>query len=265
MIMGERPRPVKLLLTAAATAVTLAVVIQAGGASADQQIVGGTVASTADHEYVVYVANRSGFQFCGGTLVARNKVVTAAHCTTGKEPADMRVVAGRDDKESRDGTVAKVTKIWRHPDFKGVQSGADVAVLTLGTRLGYRPADLPRDETLYQAGTPSTILGWGRTREGGDTSRYLLAATVPVVSDADCARSYQHFSAESMVCAGYPEGGVDACQGDSGGPMVVGTTLVGIASWGDGCARANKPGVYTRVSRYVGLISAQLQQEGRTG
>ena len=257
--MGDRPRPVKLLLTAAAAAVTLAVVIQAGGASADQQIVGGIRASTAEHEHVVYLANRNGFQFCGGTLVARNKVVTAAHCTTGKEPADMRVVAGRDDKESTDGTVAKVTKIWRHPDFRGVQSGADVAVLTLGSRLSYRPAELPRDEAFYEAGTLSTILGWGRTREGGDTSRYLLAATVPVVSDADCTRSYQRFSADSMVCAGYPDGGVDACQGDSGGPMMVGTTLVGIASWGDGCARPNKPGVYTRVSRYLDLITAQLQ------
>src|SRR5207249_7825654 len=99
---------------------------------------------------------------------------------------------------------------------------------------------------------------WGRTRENGPTSRYLRAASVPIVADAACAGAYQPFSPTAMVCAGYPDGGVDACQGDSGGPMVVGTVLVGIASWGDGCARPGKYGVYTRVASYAALIARQL-------
>jgi secreted trypsin-like serine protease len=102
------------------------------------------------------------------------------------------------------------------------------------------------------------VLGWGRVAEGGPPSRYLMAATVPVVADADCATAYTRFSADSMVCAGYPQGGVDTCQGDSGGPMIAAGLLVGIASWGDGCARPGKPGVYTRVARYADLIAQQL-------
>jgi hypothetical protein len=147
-----------------------------------------------------------------------------------------------------------------HPDYREVSSGADVAVLTLAVRLPYRPAPLarPTEPQLYQPGTASTIMGWGRTREGGPASRYLLAATVGVIADADCAQAYAQFSASSMVCAGYSVGGVDACQGDSGGPMVVAGRLVGIASWGEGCARRGKPGVYTRVAAYANLIGGQL-------
>jgi secreted trypsin-like serine protease len=62
-----------------------------------------------------------------------------------------------------------------------------------------------------------------------------------------------------MVCAGYAEGGIDARQGDSGGPLVVGDTLIGIVSFGDGCGKAGKPGVYTRVSAYTDDIEAQAK------
>lgn len=255
--MREAPRLVKLLL-AAVVAVTLAVALQAGGANAAPRIVGGTPASTAQYGYAVYLADRNGFQFCGGTLVTRFKVVTAAHCVVTEKPMNVLVVAGRDDKKSGAGTVAKVARIWVNPNFTDVEAGSDVAVLTLAARLDYPTATIATDQAVYQPGAPGTILGWGRVYENGPTSRYLLAATVPVVADADCARAYQNFSATSMVCAGFPQGGVDACQGDSGGPMLIGPVLVGIASWGDGCARPGKFGVYTRVASYAALIRNHL-------
>jgi trypsin len=246
------------LLVAASLAVAIALAVQAG-AHAGEQIVGGTRASTAQHPYSVFLTDHTGFQFCGGTLVTPSKVVTAAHCVVGQRPRSLRVVAGRDDKLSHAGMVDRVSRVWVHPDFTGVQSGADVAVLTLVNRLPFRPALLPGPDTsLYQPGTPSTILGWGRVREDGPTSQYLLAASVPVVSDASCRKAYPRYSANSMVCAGFEQGKVDACQGDSGGPMLVGATLVGIASWGDGCARPGRYGVYTRVASYTSVIAAQL-------
>jgi len=255
--MREPARVIRLLV-AAALAVAIAFATQAGGAHADQQIVGGSQVSTAQYGYAVFLTDPNGFQFCGGTLVTHLKVVTAAHCVTGEKPANLRVVAGRDDKKSNAGVTVKVARVWVNPDFTGVESGSDVAVLTLATRIAYPTAAIATDQAVYRPGTQSTILGWGRVYENGPTSRYLLAATVPVVSDPDCALAYQHFSATSMVCAGYRQGGVDACQGDSGGPMLIGSTLVGIASWGDGCARSGKFGVYTRVASYAPLILNQL-------
>ena|SRR5437660_1011640 len=255
--MRPFPRVVQLLL-AAALAIGVAFAVQAGGAHADQRIVGGNRASTAQYGFAVYLTDLNDFQFCGGTLVTPVKVATAGHCMAGQQAANLLVVAGRDDKKSDAGTVAKVARIWVDPDFANVESGSDVAILTLADRLDYPTATIATSQSVYQPGTASTILGWGRIRENGPTSRYLMAASVPVVADPACASAYPAFSPTAMVCAGYPEGGVDACQGDSGGPMVIGTVLVGIASWGDGCARPARYGVYTRVATYSALILRHL-------
>jgi secreted trypsin-like serine protease len=226
-------------------------------------VVGGTNASTADYPYIVALVNNDDLQFCGGTLVAPNKVVTAAHCTNGERPADVRVVAGRTKLSGNEGTVAKVTKIWVHPKFSDVTSGYDVSVLTLDRKLNYRtlPLASSADGGLYRPGTQSTILGWGLTTDGGDTSDILKRATVPLTTDAYCAKAYPKpngYDSTAMVCAGFPKGGVDTCQGDSGGPLVAGGKLIGITSWGEGCAEAGHPGVYTRVRTYDNDIRAQL-------
>jgi trypsin len=247
------------LLFAGALAVS-AVTIGLTQASADQQIVGGSRASIADHPYVVYLTTADGFQFCGGTLVDDNKVVTAAHCTAGKKPADLAVVAGREDKESGAGVTSAVRAIWVHPQFADVRSGADVSVLTLEDRLPYETLPLPtkEDTAVYAAGQPGLILGWGRTAADGQPSRYLLQASVPLMTDPDCVKSYPAYKAESMVCAGVPQGGVDSCQGDSGGPLIVAGKLAGVTSWGEGCAAPGKPGVYTRLGVYADVLEEQV-------
>jgi trypsin len=257
--MGETSR-IKRLLLAAGVAGAVAATCLPGSAVAGEQIVGGTRASIADHSYAVYLTTPEGFPYCGGTLIDRTKVVTAAHCVVGKKPAEVVVVAGREDKESSAGAEVKLVKIWVHPAYTDVRGGADVAVLTLAKRLDYRtlaPAGR-EDAALYQAGMPSTILGWGRTAENGPPSRFLLQASVPLIADAACRTAYPAYKPEAMVCAGLPEGGVDSCQGDSGGPLVVAGRLVGITSWGEGCALPGKPGVYTRVAAYADELGAQL-------
>jgi secreted trypsin-like serine protease len=115
------------------------------------------------------------------------------------------------------------------------------------------------DTTSYQPGTNATVLGWGRTGEEAPASPTLRSVVVPVIADAECGRESSGFNANSMVCAGYPDGGRDACAGDSGGPMVVDGRLVGIVSFGEGCARAGNPGYYTRVGRYRDEVLAQLR------
>jgi secreted trypsin-like serine protease len=223
-------------------------------------VVGGTRASTADYPWVVMLTTTANFQFCGGTLVKANKVVTAAHCAKGRTPASTRVVHGRDDKQSTAGTVANVTKIWIHPSYTTATAGYDVAVLTLDRNISSAtlPLATPADTALYAAGNSALILGWGTTSSGGSASRYLLKANVPLTSDATCKSAYSQYSNTSMVCAGFPQGGVDTCQGDSGGPLVFGGKLIGDTSWGQGCAAAGYPGVYGRIAPYNSVITAQL-------
>ena len=234
----------------------------AGTATADvgPRVVGGERVSIADHPWVVYVSDASGNQFCGGTLVAPTKVLTAAHCASTRTPRNTRVVLGREDRQSGEGVVARLASIWVHPEYVAADQGADVAVLTLRTPVGYKTLPLAQssDEALYEPGTSGLVLGWGRTSEQGSSSRYLLGATVPVTTYDYCRTAYPQYDPDEMTCAGYEEGGIDTCQGDSGGPLVAGGKLIGVTSWGEGCARKGKPGVYSKVGAYAKVIEAQL-------
>jgi trypsin len=230
-------------------------------ADVDERVVGGERASITDHPWVVYLTDSSGNQFCGGTLAAPTKVVTAAHCATSRTPRNTRVVLGREDRQGTAGVVSRVTDIWVHPGYVSADQGEDVAVLTLRAPVSYTPLPLaqPADEGLYEPGTSGLVLGWGRTSEQGSASRYLMGATVPVMDDEHCRNAYPQYDPDEMVCAGYPQGGVDTCQGDSGGPYVAGGKLIGITSWGEGCAREGKPGVYSEVKKYADVLEEQLR------
>ncbi|RRO16173.1 serine protease [Saccharopolyspora rhizosphaerae] len=254
-----------------AAAGTLAAMSLVGGllattAHAGQQgtaappIVGGQAARIADHPYVVHLTDGQGNQFCGGTIGAANKVITAAHCVEGEQPTSVRVIAGREDKSSTEGVEAGVTGIWTHPNYQHANTGSDVAVLTLDKELSQAPLPVatPEDTAVYEPGRVATVLGWGATSEGGSSADVLQKAEVPLTSDDDCKQAYSQYDPQAMVCAGYAEGGVDACQGDSGGPLVVDGKLVGIVSTGNGCARPGNPGIYTRTSTYAADIQAQL-------
>ncbi|MEV6243690.1 serine protease [Lentzea sp. NPDC051838] len=252
----------RLILSVVVTSLA-SIFFTAPAANADDvspMIVGGTRASTSTYPWVVMLTTTANFQFCGGTLVKANKVVTAAHCVKGRTPASTRVVHGRDDKQTTVGTTANVTKIWVHPSYTTATAGYDVAVLTLDRNISSAtlPLATPADTALYAAGNSALILGWGTTSSGGSASRYLLKANVPLTSDATCKTAYSQYSNTSMVCAGFPQGGVDTCQGDSGGPLVFGGKLIGDTSWGQGCAAPRYPGVYGRIAPYYSVINAQL-------
>ncbi|MDX8033798.1 serine protease [Lentzea sp. BCCO 10_0856] len=231
-----------------------ALLASTGTAAADEQVVGGERASIEVNPWAVYLTDDRGALFCGGTIVAPAKVLTAAHCALGRSPADLRVVAGREDRHDREaGMSVTVSEIWIHKQYVSADEGEDVAVLTLKKALPYTPLPIAElsDRELYQPGTQLRALGWGRTSENGKTSRYLMQATVPVLPDDFCVDAYPQFVKTDMFCAGYEGGRIDTCQGDSGGPIVVAGKLVGVTSWGEGCARRGKPGVYVRLSRYA--------------
>ncbi|MPY98899.1 MAG: trypsin-like serine protease [Actinophytocola sp.] len=245
----------------AVVTVTVAGLSGAHAEPANPVIVGGENAEIEDFPFTValrFAAN--GEQFCGGTLAASDKVVTAAHCVAPQEPDDLEVISGRTELSSNSGTVSDVSDIWMHPNNGTDGANYDVAVLTLAAPVEEETARLatPRDKA-YKPDTEATVLGWGRTSEGGTSSDHLQQVKVPITTDKYCSNAYgDSYRKSGMFCAGFDGGGKDACQGDSGGPIVVGATLLGVVSWGEGCARPGKPGVYAKVGAFSKELSEQI-------
>ncbi|WP_083976722.1 S1 family peptidase [Kitasatospora azatica] len=276
LLPGGRRRAAALVLLAVLP--TALVSLGSSPAQADRRIVGGWADSTVQRPWMVAVASRAQFgdsrsgQFCGGALVTPTKVVTAAHCFYDEreghstERPGLTVVVGRTDLTSRAGVEVPVTDVWIHPQYSFDQNMQDVAVLTLQSPQDGRellPLVRQGDMAPYAAGTPAQVYGWGDTTGRGSYANTLHGVDVPMVADAVCARDYPGgpdgaFDARGMVCAGEAHGGKDACQGDSGGPLVVNGRLVGLVSWGTGCAEARHPGVYTRLAAVADAVNAQL-------
>jgi secreted trypsin-like serine protease len=257
-------RRAALALAAAATAGALAVVAAPGAsAGAGPLIVGGSPTTIDDFPATV-IFNVDGAQHCAGTLVAKNKVLTAAHCTDGVKAAQMEIIGGQTNFSDTTGQKAGVSDVWQNPAFDMTGMQHDNSVLTLDKDLPYKPATLVQsaDDAAYKAGADVTVVGWGTTSEGGNVSDQLLKVNVPVVDNNTCAADYSksgsNYDKASMFCAGVPEGGKDSCQGDSGGPAYVDGKLAGIVSWGQGCARKDFPGVYTNVGNDYATISSHL-------
>jgi secreted trypsin-like serine protease len=231
-------------------------------------IVGGKVAAPKRWPFQVAIMDRSVNRnvdawFCGGTLVASNFVVTAAHCVKGERPAALDVLTGTQSmkRDAPGGVRIPVAKIIVHPNYRSATADYDIAVIQLQSAAsvtGFATLLGLADEARYASpGTDAQVTGWGDLRE--NAGRYpteLNEVLVPIVSTATCnARgSYNGDVTTRMFCAGYAEGKKDACDGDSGGPLVVQdasgkwTILAGIVSWGEGCARRNLYGVYSRVA-----------------
>ncbi|MGD3108844.1 serine protease [Streptomyces sp. YGL11-2] len=217
----------------------------------DLRIVGGRKADVKDAPWQASLRNH-GSHVCGASIVRPTEVVTAAHCTAGALPASLTVRAGSSNRGSG-GQVVHVSRIARHPKYNPATIDYDVAVLVLDAPLvlgaAVRPIPLQEAGAEPASGTPATVTGWGSTRDGGPLPQLLRRVDVPKLSDSSCKSAYGAGSiTPRMTCYGYEAGRRDACQGDSGGPLVVGGRLVGIASWGSGCAAPGRPGVYTKVS-----------------
>ncbi|MFE9681065.1 S1 family serine peptidase [Streptomyces sp. NPDC002701] len=258
LTLAKKTAAVTAAVAAAATTCLLGATT---ATAAPQPIVGGSTTTAAAYPYVMQITTSAQSQFCGGTLVSPTKVVTAAHCMVGRSTSNTRVVGGRTYRNGTNGTVAQLSRIWIHPEYTDAEEGNDVAVLTLSTSMPYTPISyVSSSETgVYAAGTTARISGWGTTSSGGSSSNQLRTATVPTVSNSTCSTAYgSSYISSDMVCAGYTSGGVDTCQGDSGGPFVIGGKLAGITSWGYGCAEAGHPGVYTRLTTFSNLVTAQV-------
>jgi secreted trypsin-like serine protease len=241
-------------------AVALSIALVTVWAAPSFSVVGGH--DTAPGAYPSIARVTFGPFLCSGTLIAPNYVLTAGHCgsVTGDAVASpagwpaalFNIRIGGDTASG--GESRGVSQVVVNPNYL-LTSGYDITLLKLTTASTKAPTKVAgaSEGSIWSAGTLETIVGWGATEEGGDLPNHLQEAQVPITTDAYCAGAYSDFDAATMVCAGFPQGGVDTCQGDSGGPMfgkLSGGALkvVGATSFGEGCARPDKPGVYARVA-----------------
>lgn len=224
--------------------------------SSTLDIVGGQAVSNALYErYFESIASLQirGNHLCGGTLIAADTVLTAAHCVAdlGSSSSRLRVNLGS-NKLGGELESIRVTSIDVDSRYNRRNSQYDVAILTLAEDSKYTPSALNLESSFPAVGSTVYTAGWGTTREGGRISNDLKYTAVDVVSNTECQEAYGDRVYAGNICA-YAER-TDSCQGDSGGPLYSfdgeKLSVVGVVSWGFGCARRGYPGVYARVSEF---------------
>ena len=273
-----------LLVIAFAMVLGLAVAVPVFAAAKGEiqpEVVGGTAVPDGKYRFMTSIqadtSKRSPYRehFCGGALIDRNSVLTAAHCADYIGPAtipgvsvsyrDVRIVVGLTKLDSSQGQVRSIQSLTDrqiHPRYDRRTSAFDAAVIDLNRPVQniapIKLAPAASKDRLERPGSSARIAGWGTTKPVGpseqnrdDLSNRLRDATLPIVSDASCDRAYNgDIQMSIQVCAG--RRGEDTCQGDSGGPMwattAAGRREIGITSFGVGCGTARYPGVYTEVN-----------------
>uniref|UniRef100_A0A6Q2YHE3 Suppressor of tumorigenicity 14 protein homolog n=1 Tax=Esox lucius TaxID=8010 RepID=A0A6Q2YHE3_ESOLU len=235
------------------------------------RIVGGQNADEGEFPWQVSLHIKNFGHVCGASIISQSWLVTAAHCvqddakTKYSQPGVWEVYLGLHIQKQIGKNVQKrnLVQVIPHPYYNAYTFDNDIALMQLDSPVAYtdyiRPICLPSVTHTFPPGHSVWITGWGATREGGSGASILQKAQVRIINSTVCNQLMSGQLTTKMMCAGVLTGGVDACQGDSGGPLSSpGTTrmfLAGVVSWGDGCARRNKPGIYTTVTKFRGWIT----------
>ncbi|XP_023053763.2 serine protease 27 [Piliocolobus tephrosceles] len=254
------------------------------------RMVGGQDAQEGEWPWQVSI-QRNGSHFCGGSLIAERWVLTAAHCFPNTSETSLyQVLLGARQlvQPGPHAVYARVRRVESNPLYQGMASSADVALVELEAPVPFTnyilPVCLPDPSVIFETGMNCWVTGWGSSSEQDylPNPRILQKLAVPIIDTPKCNLLYSKDAEfgyqpktikNDMLCAGFEEGKKDACKGDSGGPLVclVGQSWLqaGVISWGEGCARQNRPGVYIRVTahhNWIHQIIPTLQfQPARSG
>jgi len=209
----------------------------------------------------------SSTPFCGGTLISNTEILTAAHCTEG---GVNWVLLGEHDLTRADGEQRlQVCSVTDHPNYNSRTVDYDFSILRLCSPVTFQtdiqPACLPATTSYSADDREAVVSGWGTLSSGGRQPTILHDVTLQTMTNTQCTGSSTIYSSSSitnqMICAS--AAGKDSCQGDSGGPLVAtesdgSYTLIGVVSWGIGCAQSNAPGVYSRVTSVLPWIQDNM-------
>ncbi|XP_067140054.1 serine proteinase stubble-like [Centruroides vittatus] len=253
----------------------------------DMFISGGYESRPGDRPWMVAIYRRSlpgrpNKFICGGVLLNRRHILSAAHCfvwgNTTLSSNHFLARLGAHDREKM-GKDYEVTSVILHEKYVSRYHSYDVAILITQSDVPYskmvQPVCLPGPEIARQnlVGKEATVVGWGDSEFGSGFSQVLHEVAIPIVSSRDCYAAYERLRSSSFprgdmeqyICAGLPDGGKDACQGDSGGPLLIKQnngrwTVIGVVSFGFRCAEPGFPGVYSRVTYHLSWIKRIIGQ-----
>ncbi|XP_023660683.1 suppressor of tumorigenicity 14 protein homolog isoform X3 [Paramormyrops kingsleyae] len=245
------------------------------------KIVGGASAQMGAWPWQVSLQMERYGHVCGASLVSSRWLLSAAHCFQDSETIKYsdarawRAIMGMRGMNmvSSAATTKPIRRIVLHALYDQFTSDYDIALLELATPVVFsemvQPVCVPASTHTFGSGTSCFVTGWGVLTEDGELATLLQEAPVKIISHNTCNKLYDDAVTPRMLCAGNLQGGVDACQGDSGGPLVCMEKsrrwfLAGIVSWGEGCARQNRPGVYTQVIKFSEWIQQQTKGQAVT-